>query len=144
MNLNTQFMVHVGTEFVIIAGVTFWLNKKINAVQDENHRLTEKVGKIEETLAQYRELLSRHEMVLRGGPQPAPPPPNTKQPPVKKEEQKVKRRINKEVKKPLEDKNNDSDADDKNSDMDEVNNSDLDNAMQSELENIVKNRKKSS
>ncbi len=31
MNLDTQTLIHVGTELVVVGGIAFWLNKRIGA-----------------------------------------------------------------------------------------------------------------
>lgn len=63
-NIDTQTLIHAGTELVVISGITFWLNKKITSNEDEIKILKEKISKLEEIIARQNQMLISHENVL--------------------------------------------------------------------------------
>ena len=67
---------HVCTELVIIFGVTFWLNSKINTLRAENEALTQTVRALEN-------MVMNHENLLRQVFSPQPPHAKTPPPPPK-------------------------------------------------------------
>lgn len=50
-------LIHVGTELIVIFGITFWLNKKINNTNEELQFLKQKVFKMEESFAKIMQML---------------------------------------------------------------------------------------
>ncbi len=90
--MDTRLLVHIGIELVVVSGISFWLNRKINTTDARVEALEERMLKYENLLSR---LLPSHEMVLaevfpRGpggtlqksepqrtppGNGPAPPPP---------------------------------------------------------------------
>lgn len=95
MNANTQLMVHVGAELVIIGGVTFWMNKKIAEANEKVNLLVDELAQMKETVNKQSQIIASHQnfmhQLINGGaaPPPAPitppmaPPPATPRP-VKK------------------------------------------------------------
>jgi hypothetical protein len=83
MNLDSQTLVHVGTELVLIFGITFWLNRRISTLEAQNTALEQKLAAYEKILEAHDKLLKVHHEQLgmifgRGGPPPKPkslPPP---------------------------------------------------------------------
>lgn len=77
LNLNSQTIAHIGVEFITIAGVAFWLNKKNNSLREEVDMLRNKLN-------QYEKILVEHDKILRsivdGGPQSQPILTNKSQP----------------------------------------------------------------
>jgi len=67
--LDTQTLLHIGIEFVVIGGLTYWQHKNISAVRDEVAELKEKLAKMEEIIASQGQLLMQHEQFFRGVPQ---------------------------------------------------------------------------
>lgn len=84
MNANTQLMVHVGAELVIIGGVTFWMNKKIADANEKVNLLTEEMAKMKETISKQSQVIASHQnfihQLVNGG--VAPPPSMPASPPV--------------------------------------------------------------
>ena len=96
--VNAVTLFHVGAEFVVIAGVTFWLNRRISGLEEKINILNDTIQKYEETMARQNQLLMRHEQIIRqitgapplptsppqengGGPQqPRPQQPRPQQP----------------------------------------------------------------
>lgn len=69
--LDKKTMIHIASELIIVGGITFWLNSKINGQLDaiaqlkkENADLKARLERIEQFLAQ----------ATGGGPPPGPPP----------------------------------------------------------------------
>lgn len=62
--LDPQTLIHVGVELVVVAGITFWLNRRISSVQGEVGQLNEKLAEFEKVIAQQAQLLHRHEQIL--------------------------------------------------------------------------------
>lgn len=94
MNANTQLMVHVGAELVIIGGVTFWMNKKIAEANEKVNLLVDELAQMKETVNKQSQIIASHQnfmhqLINGGAPPPAPitppmaPPPATPRP-VKK------------------------------------------------------------
>lgn len=63
-SVDSKTLVHVGVEFVVIGGVTFWLNKRISSVQEEVLELRKKVESYETVIQQQSRLINRHEEML--------------------------------------------------------------------------------
>lgn len=61
---NTQTLVHVGTELVVIGGVTFWLNKKISSLEERVKELETKNAEYEKILSNHGQILARHNELL--------------------------------------------------------------------------------
>lgn len=92
--VNTQTLVHVGVELVVIGGLTFWFQRKTSLLQGEIDELREKVAGYENVIQNQGQLLAKHDQLLRqilggggippiGGPAPGPPrgPPPGRRPP---------------------------------------------------------------
>lgn len=62
---DTKFLVHAGVELVVVAGMTFYLNRKISAQQEVISQLIEKVTKLEEALVNHSQVIKAHDNVLR-------------------------------------------------------------------------------
>lgn len=85
--VDQKTLIHAGIEFVVIGGVTFWLNRRISNIHEEVIELRKKVDSYEHIIQQQNQLLSRHETMLRQifGEQPKksiPPPSYHKPPPA--------------------------------------------------------------
>ena len=63
-SIDSKTLVHVGVEFVVIGGVTFWLNKRISGIQEEVLELRKKVESYENVIQQQSRLINRHEEML--------------------------------------------------------------------------------
>lgn len=77
--VNTQTLIHVGVELVVVGGLTFWFQRKTSLLRGEINALREKVARHEEIISNQGQLLARHDQILRqifGG---APPPPGITQ-----------------------------------------------------------------
>ena len=74
--IDTRFLIHVGTELIVIGGLTFWLNRKINGVSEQVTILQNKLTKYEEIIERQNQLLMRHEQAIRAifGEPPLPRP----------------------------------------------------------------------
>ena len=74
--VNTQTLVHVGVELVVISGVTFWVHRKTSLLQEEINDLRDKVAKADDLIERQGQLLARHDQIIRqmlngGGPNPS-------------------------------------------------------------------------
>lgn len=65
MNLDMQTLIHVGTELVIIGGISFWLNRRIGAVDSKCEDLLKKIAAYEDIISQQHVLLQRHEDIFQ-------------------------------------------------------------------------------
>lgn len=78
MNLDTQTLIHVGTELVVVGGIAFWLNKRIGAVDAKYDELVRRLAAYEEIIEKQNQMLARHEATFQrmfgGGPPPNLPP----------------------------------------------------------------------
>ena len=75
MNLDTQTLIHVGTELVIVGGIAFWLNKRIGAVDAKYEDLLKRLVAYEEIIEKQNQMIARHEAAFQrlfGGPPPNP------------------------------------------------------------------------
>ena len=63
--VNAVTLCHIGTEFVIIAGVTFWLTKRISALEERVAVQNDIIGKYEEIINNQNQILMRHEQIIR-------------------------------------------------------------------------------
>lgn len=64
-NVDTQTLIHVGTELVIIGGLSFWFNKKLGDLQTQNLILEKRLKEMESVIEQQQKILESHEMALR-------------------------------------------------------------------------------
>jgi len=64
-SIDNKTLIHIGAEFVIIGGVTFWLNKRIGDLQTHVLELRKEVETYKNIISQQSQLLSRHEEILR-------------------------------------------------------------------------------
>jgi len=72
--LDKKTLIHATAELIIVAGVTFWLNSKINGQNDA-------IVKLQKENAELKARLEAIEQFLRqatGGGGPPPPPPSSK------------------------------------------------------------------
>ena len=69
--LDKKLMIHIASELVIVGGITFWLNGKINGQNELVAKLQKENAEIKERLARIESFLSS----MGGAP---PPPPPTK------------------------------------------------------------------
>ena len=51
-------LAHAGLEIVVIAGVTFWFNKRISSLQEEVNLMKDTISKYEEIIGQQQQILS--------------------------------------------------------------------------------------
>lgn len=65
MNLDMQTLIHVGTELVIIGGISFWLNRRIGAIDSKCEDLLKKIAAYEDIISQQQALLQRHEQIFQ-------------------------------------------------------------------------------
>jgi len=63
--VNTQTLVHVGVELVVIGGLTFWFQRKTSLLQGEIDELREKVAGYENVIQNQGQLLAKHDQLLR-------------------------------------------------------------------------------
>ncbi len=78
MNLDTQTLIHVGTELVVVGGIAFWLNKRIGAVDAKYDDLLKRLSAYEEIIEKQNQMIARHEATFQrmfGPPNPPPTPP---------------------------------------------------------------------
>lgn len=100
MNLSPQ-LIHIVVELVVIAGLAFWMNFRVNGLKKQVDEYKERIDRYEKALSEHAtalramsSLLERHEMILTGGRPPQmrvePPrmnstsvytPPEVKSPP---------------------------------------------------------------
>jgi hypothetical protein len=80
---DMKMLIHVGVELVVMAGLAFWMNKRIGVVESGVQGCMSQMKKYEEILAQQSNVLSKHDAILRqifgGG--PPPPDPRALSPP---------------------------------------------------------------
>lgn len=63
--INSMTLFHIGTEFVVIAGVSFWLNRRISSLEEQINIQNETINKYEELINQQGQMLMRHEQIIR-------------------------------------------------------------------------------
>jgi hypothetical protein len=63
--INAVTLCHIGTEFVVIAGVSFWLNRRITGLEEKIEIQNDIIGKQEEIIGQQGQMLMRHEQIIR-------------------------------------------------------------------------------
>lgn len=63
--VNTQTLVHVGVELVVIGGMTFWFQRKTALLQEEIDQLRDKVTGCEGIIQNQGQLLAKHDQILR-------------------------------------------------------------------------------
>jgi uncharacterized coiled-coil protein SlyX len=88
--INSMTLFHIGTEFVVIAGVSFWLNRRISSLEEQINIQNETINKYEELINQQGQMLMRHEQIIRqitgapplSGPQPGNTPKSGPKPPA--------------------------------------------------------------
>ncbi len=76
--INAVTLCHIGTEFVVIAGVSFWLNRRISSLEEKIDIQNDAISKYEEMINQQNQMLMRHEQIIRQmtGAPPIPRPPS--------------------------------------------------------------------
>ena len=75
--INAMTLCHIGTEFVVIAGVSFWLNRRISSLEERINIQSDTISKYEEIISQQGQMLMRHEQIIRqitGAPPISGPP----------------------------------------------------------------------
>lgn len=92
--INAVTLCHIGTEFVVIASVSFWLNRRISSLEEKIDIQNDTISKCEEMINQQGQMMMRHEQIIRqltgapplsgpGGPSvPRQPPQSQSQTPV--------------------------------------------------------------
>ncbi len=79
--IDNKTLIHIGVETVVIVGVSFWFNKKINALQEDINILKDLNIKYEEIINKQGEIIMSHEQLFN---QILPPqrvgPSSTRQP----------------------------------------------------------------
>nr|QBK85520.1 MAG: uncharacterized protein LCMAC101_01070 [Marseillevirus LCMAC101] len=93
--INAITLCHIGTEFVVIAGVSFWLNRRITSLEEKIDIQNDTISKYEEMINQQGQMLMKHEQIIRqmvgahplpsrpsepGGHKPSPQQPQNQQP----------------------------------------------------------------
>jgi len=63
--INAMTLCHIGTEFVVIAGVSFWLNRRISSLEEKIDIQNDTINKYEEMINQQGQMLMRHEQIIR-------------------------------------------------------------------------------
>jgi len=63
--VNTQTLVHVATELVIIGGLSFWFQRKTSLLQEEITELKNRLSKYEEILEAQGKILAEHRNMLQ-------------------------------------------------------------------------------
>ena len=63
--INAVTLCHIGTEFVVIAGVSFWLNRRISSLEEKIDIQNDAISKYEEMINQQNQMLMRHEHIIR-------------------------------------------------------------------------------
>jgi uncharacterized coiled-coil protein SlyX len=63
--INAMTICHIGAEFVVIAGLSFWLNRRISNLEEKIDIQTETINKYEAMINQQHEMLLRHDQILR-------------------------------------------------------------------------------
>lgn len=63
--MDTQTLIHVGTELVVIGGLTFWLNKRISSLETIIGSLEHKLSSYENIIQQQNQLINKHEQIFR-------------------------------------------------------------------------------
>jgi len=90
--VNSQFLIHVGVEVVVIGGVFFYLNKQNSLLREEVESLRDKLTKCEEAISHQNQILRQHDQILQsmlGGhqvPVHSQPPPKPEEPDVSDEQ----------------------------------------------------------
>ena len=75
--INAMTLCHIGTEFVVIAGVSFWLNRRISSLEEQINIQNDTISKYEAMINQQGQMLMRHEQIIRqmtGAPPLSGPP----------------------------------------------------------------------
>ena len=82
--INTQTLIHVGVELVVVAGITFWLNKKISDANIKSAQQADQISQLKAALEQQNQLLMRHEAIFQQmfGSEQGPPENTQMQPHV--------------------------------------------------------------
>lgn len=57
-------LIHIGVELIVIGGITFWLNRNINAADLRITELQKQVTALEETVKKQSEIILKHEELL--------------------------------------------------------------------------------
>ena len=63
--INAMTLCHIGTEFVVIAGVSFWLNRRMTSLEEKINMQADIISKYEEIITQQGQMLMRHEQIIR-------------------------------------------------------------------------------
>jgi hypothetical protein len=64
MNANIQTLIHVGTELVVLTGLTFWLNKRLGSVETNSNLLNERLIKCEQVIQQMQQHINRYDLLF--------------------------------------------------------------------------------
>ena len=78
--MDTKTIVHIGTEVIVIGGLTFYFTKQINDLKTQNAALLQRVNQLTEVLQQHDQIL--HTLVERNSQRinPRRPQPRQRQP----------------------------------------------------------------
>lgn len=84
-SVNTQTLIHVGTELVVLSGMTFWFQRKTSKLNSDIEDLKKRLEDCEKIISQQNQLIGHHEQILSrmlgGAPsqqQRQQPPPSRK------------------------------------------------------------------
>lgn len=75
---DTKTLVHVGTELLVIGGLTFWFQRKTSMQQEEIENLREKIARLEEVIERHDQIF---QSILGGRPPQFPPQKQSQSPP---------------------------------------------------------------
>ena len=60
-----QMLTHVGVELVVMTGLTFWLNHRINNLSGRQNSFEDRLKKVEDVLGVFGNALKSHETMFR-------------------------------------------------------------------------------
>lgn len=63
--IDKKTLIHAGIETVVIAGITFYFNKRISTLEDYISQMNEKLNKYEEIIQRQDQVISIHDQALR-------------------------------------------------------------------------------
>ena len=63
--INAVTLCHIGTEFVIIGTITFWLNRRISSLEEQINIQNDTISKYEEMINHQGQMLMKHDQIIR-------------------------------------------------------------------------------
>ena len=63
-NMDKTTLIHMGVELAVVGGISFWLNRKINGLNDKVNEMAEQLGHYEAIIAKQNEIIAKHDAVL--------------------------------------------------------------------------------